>query len=275
MAFTRVPGKHRAPSRTRRRVSTGAVNIAGVAAAGVVSAVASPALAAEHPSGEAGFTRALDTEGRAAAALENQAEAQQAAAEQAELQAAQRQAAERAKHQAAETKQRAEEAKRKAAAEKAKKERAAKEKADRAAAAKRARLNGYVAPVANPQLSTPYQASSGLWSSGAHTGVDFHADLGTHVKAAAAGEVVEAGDGGAYGNNVVIKHKDGHYSQYGHLSSIGVSVGQTVTAGEQIALSGNTGNTTGPHLHFEIRTGPDYGDDIDPVAYMRQQGVHL
>ncbi len=68
---------------------------------------------------------------------------------------------------------------------------------------------------------------------------------------------------------------DGTYTQYGHLSSIGVSVGQSVTPGQQIGLSGATGNATGPHLHFEARTGPDYGSDIDPIAYLRAHGVDV
>jgi murein DD-endopeptidase MepM/ murein hydrolase activator NlpD len=85
--------------------------------------------------------------------------------------------------------------------------------------------------------------------------------------------VVSAGWNGSYGNEVVIRHADGKYSQYGHLSQLSVSAGQSVTAGQQIGLSGSTGNSTGPHLHFEIRTGPSYGSDIDPVAYLRANGV--
>ncbi len=65
------------------------------------------------------------------------------------------------------------------------------------------------------------------------------------------------------------------YSQYAHQSSLNVSTGQTVTGGQQIGLSGSTGNSTGPHLHFEVRTGPSYGSDVDPVAYLRQHGVSL
>jgi murein DD-endopeptidase MepM/ murein hydrolase activator NlpD len=64
------------------------------------------------------------------------------------------------------------------------------------------------------------------------------------------------------------------YTQYGHLSSIHVLVGQKVTPGQQIGVSGATGNATGPHLHFEARTTPEYGSDIDPVAYLRKHGVH-
>ncbi|MFI7498683.1 M23 family metallopeptidase [Streptomyces sp. NPDC049687] len=112
-----------------------------------------------------------------------------------------------------------------------------------------------------------------MWSSGYHTGVDFVVPTGTSLKAVAAGTVVSAGWGGAYGNQVVIKLNDGYYAQYAHLSQLSVSAGQTVTAGQQVGLSGATGNVTGPHLHFEIRTTPNYGSDVDPVAYLRSHGV--
>ncbi|MFE2748030.1 peptidoglycan DD-metalloendopeptidase family protein [Streptomyces scopuliridis] len=134
--------------------------------------------------------------------------------------------------------------------------------------------SGFSAPVDGP-TSTPYRASGSSWSSGYHTGVDFSASSGTPVKAVSDGTVVTAGWGGSYGNQVVIQHSDGMYSQYGHLSSLAVSAGQSVSAGEQIGLSGSTGNSTGPHLHFEIRTGPEYGSDVDPVAYLRQNGVNV
>lgn len=131
---------------------------------------------------------------------------------------------------------------------------------------------GFVAPVSGG-VSTPYRASGAMWSSGYHTGVDFIAKSGTTVKAVGAGTVVSAGWGGSYGNEVVIQHEDGKYSQYAHLSSLAVSVGQSVTGGQSLGLSGSTGNSTGPHLHFEIRTGSSYGSDVDPLAYLRSKGV--
>ncbi|CAL9587521.1 hypothetical protein SUDANB58_05164 [Streptomyces sp. enrichment culture] len=134
---------------------------------------------------------------------------------------------------------------------------------------------GFVSPVPGGTLGTPYHQSGSMWSSGYHTGTDFVVPTGTSLKAVGAGTVVSAGWGGAYGNQVVIKLADGHYAQYAHLSSISVSAGQSVTAGQQIGLSGATGNVTGPHLHFEIRTTPDYGSDIDPIAYLRSHGVSV
>ncbi|MEV5878917.1 transglycosylase family protein [Streptomyces sp. NPDC052101] len=131
-----------------------------------------------------------------------------------------------------------------------------------------------VAPVDAP-IGTGYRAAGAHWSKGYHTGIDFLVPTGTSVKAAEAGHVVDAGWGGAYGYQVVIRHADGHYTQYGHLSAISVRIGQSVGAGQRIGRSGATGNVTGPHLHFEVRTGPDFGTDIDPLAYLRAGGVRI
>ena len=133
--------------------------------------------------------------------------------------------------------------------------------------------SGYTLPVTGATIGTGYRVAGSMWSSGYHTGVDFVVPTGTSLKAVGAGTVVSAGWGGAYGNQVVIKLNDGYYAQYAHLSQLSVSAGQTVTEGQQIGLSGATGNVTGPHLHFEIRTTPDYGSDVDPVAYLRSKGV--
>ncbi|MEV0318093.1 transglycosylase family protein [Streptomyces sp. NPDC050658] len=133
---------------------------------------------------------------------------------------------------------------------------------------------GFSAPVA-ASPSTPYRAAGGSWSKGYHTGVDFPVATGTSVKSVAAGTVVSAGWGGSYGYEVVIRHTDGKYSQYGHLSALTVKAGQKVGAGQRIARSGSTGNSTGPHLHFEVRTGPGFGSDVDPLAYLRAGGVRI
>ncbi|WP_411080288.1 peptidoglycan DD-metalloendopeptidase family protein [Streptomyces sp. cmx-18-6] len=135
--------------------------------------------------------------------------------------------------------------------------------------------SGWTAPLANANVTTQYRASGSSWSSGYHTGSDFQAASGTPIHAIGPGTVVSAGWSGSYGNEVVIRHEDGMYSQYAHQSSLSVSAGQTVTGGQQIGLSGSTGNSTGPHLHFEVRTGPGYGSDVDPIAYLRGHGVSL
>ncbi|MFE6666369.1 peptidoglycan DD-metalloendopeptidase family protein [Streptomyces sp. NPDC057697] len=135
------------------------------------------------------------------------------------------------------------------------------------------RHTGLVAPVA-AATGTPYH-QAGSWASGYHTGVDFPVPTGTSIRAVASGTVVSAGWGGAYGYQVVIRHADGKYSQYAHLSALHVREGRHVSAGQRIARSGSTGNVTGPHLHFEVRTGPGYGSDIDPLAYLRAGGVSV
>ncbi|NGO78703.1 M23 family metallopeptidase [Streptomyces sp. YC504] len=143
------------------------------------------------------------------------------------------------------------------------------------AAAKKAA--GWEDPVEKYTLSASYGMGGGMWAH-KHSGQDFAVPIGTPVESVHAGTVVKAGpngagDGPAYGNAVVIKHDNGKYSQYAHLSKVQVRVGQHVNTGQQIALSGNTGNSSGPHLHFEIRTTPNYGSAINPVNYLRSLGV--
>ncbi|MGW2922868.1 M23 family metallopeptidase [Streptomyces angustmyceticus] len=151
----------------------------------------------------------------------------------------------------------------KAAAVKAKKEAAVKPDA-------------WVKPVSNYTLGEPFGIAGSHWSH-KHSGQDFVVPTGTPVKAVHKGTVVKAGpwgggDGPAYGNAIVIQHDNGTYTQYAHLSQIEVRVGQQVGAGQQIGLSGSTGNSTGPHLHFEVRTGPNYGTGVEPTGFLRAHG---
>ncbi|MGQ4434952.1 MULTISPECIES: M23 family metallopeptidase [unclassified Streptomyces] len=137
----------------------------------------------------------------------------------------------------------------------------------------------WVDPVKKYTLSASFAQAGGMWQS-THSGQDFAVPSGTNVVAAHGGTVVKAGgngagDGPAYGNAIVIKHGNGTYSQYAHLSRIDVRVGQVVKTGQHIARSGNTGNSTGPHLHFEIRTTANYGSAIDPVSFLRGKGVSV
>ncbi|MCX4715179.1 M23 family metallopeptidase [Streptomyces virginiae] len=132
-------------------------------------------------------------------------------------------------------------------------------------------------PLEKYTLSATFGKGGNMWSH-KHSGQDFAVPVGTPVKAAAAGTVVKAGpngggDGPAYGNAIVIKHANNTYSQYAHLSKIQIKIGQKVKASQRIALSGNTGNSSGPHLHFEIRTTPNYGSAVNPVAFLRTNGV--
>jgi len=100
---------------------------------------------------------------------------------------------------------------------------------------------------------------------GRHTGVDLAAREGTPVAAAAAGTVVQTGEGEYLGKFVVVAHKDSYTSVYGHCSQVLATPGRTVKKGETIAKSGQTGRTTGPHLHFEIRKK---GVPQDPLKYL-------
>ncbi|MGW4997775.1 transglycosylase family protein [Streptomyces hydrogenans] len=136
------------------------------------------------------------------------------------------------------------------------------------------REDRYSAPV-SAEIGTRYGKPGSSWSSGYHTGVDFPVPTGTTVKAVSDGKIVSAGWGGAYGYQIVVRHDDGRYSQYAHLSAVSVREGQRVTGGQRIGRSGSTGNSSGPHLHFEVRTGPGYGSDIDPLAYLRARGVSI
>ncbi|MFF2375467.1 transglycosylase family protein [Streptomyces xiamenensis] len=132
----------------------------------------------------------------------------------------------------------------------------------------------FSSPV-DASTGTAYRTTGSLWSRGYHTGVDFPVSTGTSVKSVTQGTVVSAGWGGSFGYEVIVKHTDGKYSQYAHLSQISVSAGQPVSGGQQLGRAGSTGNSTGPHLHFEIRTGQGFGTDIDPIGYLRGNGVTL
>ncbi|WP_406862363.1 M23 family metallopeptidase [Streptomyces sp. HUAS MG47] len=158
---------------------------------------------------------------------------------------------------------------------------AAKAKAAKPVVVKKAakKKAAWVKPVSRYTLTASYNQGGAMWAH-KHSGQDFAVPVGTPVKAAGAGTVVKAGpngggDGPAYGNAIVVKHANGKYSQYAHLSKISVHIGQKVGAGQKIALSGNTGNSSGPHLHFEIRNTPNYGSALNPAAFLRTHGVSI
>ena len=100
-----------------------------------------------------------------------------------------------------------------------------------------------------------------------HTGIDYGVATGTTVRASCGGTVIQAGRNGGYGNCITIQHANGIKTRYAHLSKILVSVGDKVTQGEKIALSGSTGNSSGPHLHFEIIVNGNY---VDPRTYLNK-----
>jgi murein DD-endopeptidase MepM/ murein hydrolase activator NlpD len=120
--------------------------------------------------------------------------------------------------------------------------------------------SGLIWPVSGP-------VTSGFgWRWGRmHEGIDIAVPTGTPVAAAAAGTVIHAGWMGGYGNLVVIDHGGGLSTAYGHNSSVAVGYGQPVAQGQIIAYAGSTGNSTGPHVHFEVRVG---GGPTDPLGYL-------
>jgi len=125
----------------------------------------------------------------------------------------------------------------------------------------------YIWPVSGGSVSSGFGSRSRpkAGASTYHEGVDIAVPIGTSVMASSGGTVVTAGWQSGYGNVIYIQHADGIMTRYGHLSKILVHVGQNVSQGQKIALSGNTGNSTGPHLHFEYRIN---GSAVNPLNYV-------
>ncbi|MGW0709289.1 M23 family metallopeptidase [Streptomyces sp. NPDC002643] len=139
-----------------------------------------------------------------------------------------------------------------------------------AEAARKERLRPkFALPVSQHGLSAYYGQSGVNWMS-LHTGIDFPVSYGTSVMAATDGTVRTQWNP-AYGNMVIVTAKDGTETWYCHLSTYKVASGTTVKAGDVIAYSGNSGNSTGPHLHFEVH--PAGGSAIDPLPWLRSHGL--
>ena len=141
-----------------------------------------------------------------------------------------------------------------------------------AAAEKHAKVlekNLWQLPLAGYRLTARF-GETGLWAT-YHTGLDLAAPAGTPLVAIANATVTSAGYDGAYGNKTVLTLEDGTELWYAHQTSISVSAGETVTAGQTIGTVGSTGNVTGPHLHLEVRPGG--GDPVDPYAALIARGI--
>lgn len=125
----------------------------------------------------------------------------------------------------------------------------------------------YIKPISGGRLSSGFGKRSApkKGASTYHKGVDWATPIGTAVMASSGGTVTKAGWGSGYGYVVYIDHGDGRQTRYGHLSKVLVKAGQKVSQGEKIALSGNTGVSTGPHIHFEILIG---GTQVNPLNYL-------
>lgn len=133
------------------------------------------------------------------------------------------------------------------------------------------KANSWHLPTRGYHLTARFGQVSGLWAT-VHTGLDFAAPTGTPIFAVASGVITQTGWDGSYGNKTVERLPDGTDLWYAHQSEIGVKVGQRVTEGETIGEVGSTGNTTGPHVHLEVR--PHGGDPIDPYKALIAHGVH-
>ncbi len=129
----------------------------------------------------------------------------------------------------------------------------------------------WVLPLTGYRLTARFGQSSSLWST-VHTGLDFAAPSGTPLVAVARGTITSTGHDGAYGNKTVLTLEDGTQIWYCHQSSVKVSAGTKVDPGTVIGYVGSTGNTTGPHLHLEVRPTPS--TPVDPLAALRAHNVN-
>ncbi|MFD5079708.1 M23 family metallopeptidase [Streptomyces sp. NPDC058371] len=132
----------------------------------------------------------------------------------------------------------------------------------------------WVAPVESYELSASFGSGGERWAN-RHTGQDFAVPIGTPVRSVAAGRVVRVSCGGPFGIEIVVKHVNGYCTQYAHLAAVTVDQGEQVSPGQWIGQSGTSGNSTGPHLHFEVRVTPDMGTAVDPVPWLAEHGVEL
>ena len=130
--------------------------------------------------------------------------------------------------------------------------------------------NQWQLPVSGYRITARFGMAGTLWSSD-HTGLDMAAPAGTPIVAVANGVITEAGSDGSYGNKTVQTLEDGTEIWYAHQLSIGVNVGDRVIAGQQIGAVGTTGNSTGNHLHLEVRPGG--GDPVDPYQALVFRGL--
>lgn len=133
------------------------------------------------------------------------------------------------------------------------------------------RRNQWVLPVTGYTLSARFGQSSSMWSSGAHTGLDFAGPSGTEIVSVAAGTVTSVGYEGSYGNRTVVTLADGTDISYSHQSRFAVQVGDELLPGQLIGYTGATGNVTGPHLHLEVEL-PGSGT-VDPEPVLREHGI--
>lgn len=134
--------------------------------------------------------------------------------------------------------------------------------------------DSWTAPTRGYRLSAAYAARGPYWAH-RHTGQDFAVPSGTPVFAVGPGTVRATTCGDGFGNQVLVRHDDGYFTQYAHLARILVRKEQHVSAGQRIGLAGATGSATGPHLHFEVRITPYFGSAVPPLPWLRRKAVQV
>ena len=246
----RAPGRHQAPKQHTPRLTAGVALPTAAAAALTFTAT--------------GAAVATNAKPRAVSFDQNAALVHQAHG-QAEAQSTYRQeVVERHQTALADT---GPAAARREAADRAARAQARQALAVKRAAAELARAHRWVMPISGASMSSNFGWRWGRM----HEGDDFAAPVGTDLVAMSTGEVVFAGVESGFGTIVKVRYWDGTESWYGHMSAVGVSVGDHVSPGDVVGQSGNTGHSTGPHLHLEIH--PDGGDAVDPLPWLRAHGL--
>lgn len=250
-------GRHRAPQTTRLTRSAKAGLAVPTAAAAALAVTASGATVAESDQLTLDLTTAQQTSAQLQAADEV-AETADLSQRKAEVVALTTAKQGRAQEQA------------RIAREKARQAAIAKKKAAEAAA-NRAKLERegkkWVMPIDGAIKTSGFGPRWGRL----HAGNDFGCSIGTPLKSMSKGTVIFAGAQSGYGNKVEIRYWDGTVSYFGHMNSVGVTVGQEVFPGEVVGECGNTGRSTGPHLHLEIH--PNGGGPIDPSPWLAKHGL--
>ncbi|WP_246066192.1 M23 family metallopeptidase [Geodermatophilus aquaeductus] len=147
----------------------------------------------------------------------------------------------------------------------------AQQEAERAAAVNVVSSGGGGIAPTSGRVTSCYGARWGTM----HYGVDIAAPIGTPIFAPSGGVVLQAGPASGFGQAVYVQHDDGSITLYGHVNQFFVSAGQVVSAGQQIAEVGNKGQSTGPHLHFEVHEGGLYASRVNPMPWLEAHGVSL
>ncbi|MFK4069522.1 murein hydrolase activator EnvC family protein [Streptomyces sp. NPDC029674] len=149
-----------------------------------------------------------------------------------------------------------------------------REQRDKREERRRPVTRAWVTPVKTYELSAGFDSAGERWA-GRHTGQDFAVDIGAPVRSVGAGRVESVSCGGSFGIQVLVRHEGGYFTQYAHLAAVTVDQGERVRTGQWIGQAGTTGNSTGPHLHFETRLTPHLGSGVDPRKWLAERGVRL